>query len=265
MIDVMDSLKACVSLRQKGAVKEMERDLEAIHLMFQSPKVKRCVLMKKRRTFIWFAAENCGDEAASQWLRENSESFSQLADMFLFLKKRMDEEEKKNHSNNIHIIFVAHESIGDSMIPASCLRPLSNITDVVLDSPRICCRSVKETGDQMVPDILLSPLQPPEDVSCSLTKTYESPGRNRIIVPFVLPGETSQSVPFCVVTLALSLVLLNSRFTATVHLTAETELNGKYGQQQKDDTVTVCPDTFSGNCRTILKRLVVKHRPHLCL
>ncbi|KAF3700649.1 hypothetical protein EXN66_Car016336 [Channa argus] len=265
MINMMGNLKTCVSPREKTncrkrAFKEMERDMEAIHLMFPSPRVKRCVLMMKRTTFIRFAAENCQDEAARQWLRGNSESFFQLADMFLFLKKLMDEEEKKNHSNNIHIIFVARGSISDSMIPASCLLPLSNITDVVLDSPWICCSSLKETGHQMIPNILLSPLQPPKDVSCSLTKTHGSPGRNRIIIPFVLPGDARQNVPFCVVTLALSLVLLNSRFKATVHLTAETKLEGNYVQQLTDDT-----DKFSGNWRKLLKHLMVKHSAHVCL
>ncbi|PWA26986.1 hypothetical protein CCH79_00019228 [Gambusia affinis] len=54
----------------------------------------------------------------------------------------------------------------------------------------------------------------------SLTKQYGPVGTNRIVIPFILPGKESDSVPFSVVTLALSLVLLQSRFKATVHLYA---------------------------------------------
>ncbi|CAL8307796.1 unnamed protein product [Merluccius merluccius] len=58
--------------------------------------------------------------------------------MFNFLKKHIDEEEKKNHSNSVDITFVAHGAIRDSKIPASCLLPLSAITDVLLYSPWNC-------------------------------------------------------------------------------------------------------------------------------
>ena len=94
----------------------------------------------EKKTLIKFAIENCEDEAVQRWLRVNSESdaFSQLVDMFNFLKKHIDEEEKKDHSNNVHIMFDAHGSIRDSMIPASRLLPLPSITDVILYSPWNC-------------------------------------------------------------------------------------------------------------------------------
>lgn len=225
-----------------------------------------------KKTLIEFAIEQCKDETMKQWLIENSESeaFFYLLDMFHYLKEYIDEEEKKNHGDNIDIIFVAHGSIRDFMIPASCLLPLSSITDVILYSPWNCVingdvaygvatgrmmpqhrvfycdnqychvrseghwptnppnhwNSMKNAGGQMIPNIMLSPLYPPKD---GAWKRFEflhdrcgPPGRNRVIVPFILPAEKASliSVPFFVVTLALSLVLLFTRFKATVHLAA---------------------------------------------
>ncbi|XP_038161550.1 uncharacterized protein LOC119796868 [Cyprinodon tularosa] len=83
--------------------------------------------------------------------------------------------------------------------------------------------SMKNAGDQMVPNITVSPLRPDDGVWKSfecLTKKHGPIGRNRIVIPFILPGKEAESVPFSVVTLALSLVLLQSRFKATVHLDA---------------------------------------------
>ncbi|XP_014869975.1 uncharacterized protein LOC106934524 [Poecilia latipinna] len=83
--------------------------------------------------------------------------------------------------------------------------------------------SMRQAGDQMIPNISVSPLRPDDKIWKSfesLTKKYGPIGRNRIIIPFILPGEESDSVPFSVVTLALSLVLLQPRFRATVHLDA---------------------------------------------
>ncbi|PWA26997.1 hypothetical protein CCH79_00019229 [Gambusia affinis] len=80
--------------------------------------------------------------------------------------------------------------------------------------------SMKQAGDQMIPNISVSPLRPEDGLWKrfeSLTKKYGPIGRNRIIIPFILPEEKSD-VPFSVVTLALSLVLMQSRFKATVHL-----------------------------------------------
>ncbi|XP_014869977.1 uncharacterized protein LOC106934526 [Poecilia latipinna] len=83
--------------------------------------------------------------------------------------------------------------------------------------------SMRQAGDQMIPNISVSPLRPDDGVWKnfeSLTKLHGPVGRNRIVIPFILPGKESDNVPFSVVTLALSLVLLQSRFKATVHLYA---------------------------------------------
>ncbi|CAK6978913.1 uncharacterized protein LOC121884734 [Scomber scombrus] len=229
--------------------------------------------MMKKKKLLEFAIANCEDETARRWLRENSESdsFFQLVDMFYFLKKHIDEEEKKDHSDSVHITFDAHGCISDSMIPASCLLPLSSITDVILYSPwnctitpdvaygvatgRIkprhrefysrtgqgcevpdekhrptklpdCWNSMKKAGDQKIPNITVSPMTPPDDGTWkrfeSLKEQHGQPGSNRIVIPFIVPAGSSslERVPFFNVTLALSLVLLSSRFEATVHLTA---------------------------------------------
>lgn len=86
--------------------------------------------------------------------------------------------------------------------------------------------SMKEAGKRKVPNIMVSPLQSGDGAwkrFKSLIKEHGEPGRNRIVVPYILPEQTEASgdrVPFFIVTLALSLVLLFSRFKATVHLTA---------------------------------------------
>lgn len=254
--------------------------------------MKSCIENSKRRsssqrkTLIDFAVFNCSDEATVQWLRENSESevFFKLVDMFSLLKEKIDEEEKKNHSNDVHITFVAHGSITDPMIPAGRLLPLPTVSDVVLYSPWNCylsvnaaygvatgrmkpgdrvfhcsgrhCKipdeehhpkklpnrwnSMKKAGDQMIPNILLHPVGTLGDGAWErfehLTVNNGKAGRNRIVVPFILPGvkksDSSHDVPFFIVTLALSLVLLFSRFQATFHLTA---CLGKKSSRQKLD------------------------------
>lgn len=210
--------------------------------------------MMKTSTFLRFAVDNCRDEAARQWFGRNSESFSQLTDVYLFLKKRIDEEEAKNHSSNVHIVLVSHGETRDSMIPASCLLPLSNITDVLLESPRTHWTSVRKAGDQMIPNIVLRPLKPSENI-----ETHSQPGRNCIIIPFILPGQSRDRVPLSVVTLGLALVLLSSRFKATVRLCAcLTEASA--GQRLHGEG-----DVFSRRWTNVLKHFMVKHRPRVCL
>ncbi|XP_037834704.1 uncharacterized protein LOC119617538 [Kryptolebias marmoratus] len=247
----------------------------------------------ERRRLIKLAMENCLNQTVLEWLRETSESssFMRLGEMFHFLKRHIDEEEKKNHSDTVDITFVCHGSLRDFMIPASCLLPLSSIRDVILYSPWNCVtsgltygiatgrmkpqhrvfyctkkdgcelpdekhrpmklpdhwNSMKKAGDQMVPNISVSPLRPDDGVWKSfesLTMKYGPPGRNRIVIPFILPGAEAESFPFSVVTLALSLVLLQSRFKATVHLDAclgdrsvEQKLDRKYLEKQYGCTV----------------------------
>ncbi|CAI5681717.1 unnamed protein product [Oreochromis niloticus] len=121
--------------------------------------------------------------------------------------------------------------------------------------------SLKKAGGRKIPNIIVSPLQEDERVwkkFKSLSTKYGPPGRNRIVIPFILPEE-SESVPFSVVALALSLVLLSSRFKATVHLdtclsdkSTGQKSDRKYLQEQyyctEDNTGMTCsPDAFSVN------------------
>ncbi|XP_028268161.1 uncharacterized protein LOC114440086 [Parambassis ranga] len=254
-----------------SSLEEMEEHLARLRLLrfgHYLEKINRS--SDERRRLIKLAEENCRNHTVLQWLRENSESdtFIKLVEVFNFLKKHIDEEEKKNHGDHVDITFVAHGAIRDFMIPASCLLPLPTITDVVLYAPWNCvttstvtyaiatgkirpehrvfycdkrddCKtpdekhrpinlpnhwnSMKMAGDQMIPNIIVSPLQADDGVWKHfkyLTEKHGELGRNKIIIPFILPDEESDSVPFSVVTLALSLVLLTSRFTATVHFDA---------------------------------------------
>ncbi|MEQ2159324.1 hypothetical protein GOODEAATRI_021639, partial [Goodea atripinnis] len=254
----------------------------------------------KRTTLMKLAEENCTNPTVLTWLRQNSHTFIKLVDIFNFLKKHIDEEEKKDHSDIVDITFVAHGSIGDFMIPASCLLPLASIRDVVLYSPWNCViyadvaysiatgrlkpehrlfyctkkdgctvldqmhrpknlpdhwNSMKKAGDQMIPNIRVSPLKAPEDAYWArfeyLTKKYGPPGRNRIMIPFILPGKESQSVPFSVVTLALSLVLLQSRFKATVHLDAclgDRSVGQKFDREYLEKQYSWAPDGTGMKC-----------------
>ncbi len=81
--------------------------------------------------------------------------------------------------------------------------------------------SMKTAGGQKIPNIIVSPLGSEDGAWESFRKleiVFGRPGRNRIVIPFILPGEVE--VPFFVITLALSLVLFFSGFRATVHLAA---------------------------------------------
>ncbi|XP_018521312.1 uncharacterized protein LOC108876339 [Lates calcarifer] len=266
----------------RTASEELEKELDEIKQVFQRlAKVKCCIENTKRssderKILIEFAMENCQDETIRQWLRENSESkaFFRLVDMFHLLKEGIDKEEKKNHSNEVDITFLAHGAITGPMIRASCLLPLPTITDVELHSPWNCVitadagygiatgkmkpqdrvfyrrkkdaqspdeshgpmkppnhwNSMKKSVEknQEIPNIILSPFKPPKDGYWKefeyLINNLGPPGRNRIAIPYILPekriSDSSERVPFYVVTLALSLALFFSRFTAKLHLAA---------------------------------------------
>lgn len=287
-----------------------------VHILLMEQMKKR-LMMALSRPLLTLAVSNCDHEADRMWIRGNSESFFQLADMFVYLKEKIDEEEKKNHGDHIHIIFVAHGRIRPPMIPASRLLPLAPLRDVILYSPWNCAttaavtygistgkmkpehrqfycskkngetgsklrppsrlpdhwNSLRRAGGQEIPTIIVSPLHPESPVWKkyeSLTKQYGPPGRNRVVIPFMVPAETtfgsSGTVPVYVVTLALSLVLLSSRFTATVHLdtclsktSADTNLDENLLTQQyswtMDDTgMTVSEDTFRNSWAGIFQR-----------
>ncbi|XP_039465978.1 uncharacterized protein LOC120439246 [Oreochromis aureus] len=271
----------CKRLREnvqaiQTASEKMEKELQEMKKMIKRlAQVSRCIENKHRkseeRTMLKeFSLSYCWVTLTLQFCFSNSEAeaFFHLVDMFHFLKEKLDEEEKKNHSNTVDITFVAHGSITNSMIPASYLLPLPTLTDVILYSPWNCtlsgyaaygvatgliepqhrvfscgkkdCKipdaghrptklpnewnSMKKAGDRKIPNIMLSPLQPSKDGAWNEFEILESqhgkPGRNRIVIPFILPKESEEEVPFFIVSLALSLVLLFSRFEATLHLTA---------------------------------------------
>lgn len=77
------------------------------------------------------AADVCQDEATRDWLKENSGSFFQLAEMFTFFKEKLDEEAKEDQCDTVDIVFVAHGRIGRPMV-ASCLCPASGTCSYIL-------------------------------------------------------------------------------------------------------------------------------------
>ncbi|XP_034566414.1 uncharacterized protein LOC117831718 [Notolabrus celidotus] len=123
-----------------------------------------------------------------------------------------------------------------------------------------CWNSMKNAGAWMIPNILVSPLRKPEDKAWKgfmfLQGTYGEPGRNRVVIPYMLPRVFgySMTIPLYVVTLALSLVLFIFPFKATFHLaaclgrsspTTLSEQGESLNQQYSctiDDTAMTCPE-----------------------
>ncbi|XP_051797372.1 uncharacterized protein LOC127531655 isoform X2 [Acanthochromis polyacanthus] len=299
----------------------MKRHLEILALLESNGRSS-----DERKRLITTAMENCKDQTNLKWLRENAESdvFSELVEMFAFLKRHVDEEEKKSHDNTVDIILVAHGAIIYRMIPACYLLPLNSITDLILYSPwncnitaevtygvatgkmkpqhrvfycgtkklfkfpaealdmknplkqpkiRECCQlpdekhqpmdlpdqwnSLKRAGGRMIPNIFIGFMTPDDGVWKTykrLSETHGAPGRNRIVIPFIFPAEQKRSVPLSVVMLALSLVLLSSRFKATVHLAAclgyssaghkMDSLKDQYSCTTDNTTMKSSPDMF---------------------
>ncbi|MEQ2289713.1 hypothetical protein AMECASPLE_036038 [Ameca splendens] len=262
----VDRLSACLE-ELSASLEELKKRIILVALLDRIHRFEATLGSDEWKRLMKLAEENCTNPTVLTWLRQKSHTFIKLVDIFNFLKKHIDVEEKKDHSDIVDITFVAHGTIGDFMIPASCLLPLASIRDVVLYSPWNCVtcgaeltyaiasgrlkpehriffcskkdgctvphekhrpknlpdhwNSMKKAGDQIIPNIRVSPLRPDDGLWKSfesLTKKHGSIGRNRIMIPFILPGEEAESVPFSVVTLALSLVLLQSRFKARVHL-----------------------------------------------
>ncbi|XP_029913855.1 uncharacterized protein LOC115363726 [Myripristis murdjan] len=234
--------------------KDFEKFFKVSHIIGKLEKIP-----DERMVLIELAMENCEDEATRKWLEENSQSqaFSELVGVFHYLKELIDDEEKKGHSREVDIILVARGSVDDDVIPASCLRPLDTIQDVLLYAPwsglinanteyntarrwmvpyhRSFDKSTNlpdqwsakgEDRNQKVRNITLSPLGP-EGLTSKVLEHLKNniddfPERNCIVVPYLDPGNdgSSEGTPLFVVTVALSLVLIFSRFRATVHLAA---------------------------------------------
>ncbi|XP_033501108.1 uncharacterized protein LOC117268616 [Epinephelus lanceolatus] len=278
-----------------------------------SAEVKRCIetstrSFEEQKTLRQFAIEICKHQDVA-WLKDSSESdsessesesfesrfqtFLKVVNMFNFLKQALDVEKEKIVCENIHITFVAHGSIEQTMIPANTLLPLSTIEDLVVYSPwncainagvaygvakgiielkhrAFCCteeddcqipdedhqptnlpnrwNSMKTAKGRMVPNILVSPLTKEEDDAWEdfehLQVKYGRPGLNRIVIPFIVPGDSDEEVPFSDIILALSLVLYFSKYKATVHLAAclgktsdETTLDEDYLKEQYACTI----------------------------
>ncbi|MEQ2293922.1 hypothetical protein AMECASPLE_038422 [Ameca splendens] len=143
-----------------------------------------------------------------------------------------------------HRIFYCSKKVGCT-VPDQMHRP-KNLPDH--------WNSMKKSGDQMIPNITVSPLRPDDGVWKSfesLREKYGPPGRNRIVIPFILPGKEPQSVSFSVVTLALSLVLLQSRFKATVHLDAclrDRSVGQKLDREYLEKQYSWAPDETGMKC-----------------
>ncbi|XP_029983476.1 uncharacterized protein LOC115414315 [Sphaeramia orbicularis] len=135
-----------------NATQAMKHQLNKIKKPFDRlRKVKLCVEnpqrdSTKKMMLIDFAINRCYDEEVKQWLRENckSETFFIFVDIFNLVEKEMkkyDEEEKKKKKTpegEIDIVFVAHGSITEALIPSRCLLPSHSIKDVLLYSPWNC-------------------------------------------------------------------------------------------------------------------------------
>ncbi|KAG5282243.1 hypothetical protein AALO_G00053840 [Alosa alosa] len=129
--------------------------------------------------------------------------------------------------------------------------------------------SMKKAGECKIPNITVSPLRPGDGVWEGYerrTKKHGPPGRSRIVIPFILPEEESESVQFSVVMLALSLVLLSFRFKATVHLSTclcdqstgqkfdKEQLIKQYAYTIDNTSMKVSPDMLNETWIDYLKR-----------
>ncbi|XP_053300670.1 uncharacterized protein LOC128459799 [Pleuronectes platessa] len=139
--------KICQAL--KDQFEEMKQMLEKMaEEQAERAKVKNIIENPNRSSadeeeLIRYAMKTCNIEEVRRWLGENSgsQTFLRLVELFRLMKNKItkSQEEKSNDEDiEVDIIFVAHGSIRDSMIPASCLLPTSNIQDVLLYSPWNC-------------------------------------------------------------------------------------------------------------------------------
>ncbi|KAM4717011.1 uncharacterized protein FYW61_017228 [Anableps anableps] len=133
------------------SAEETEEELQKIREALQKLSRIKFIIEKENRThdekrdLIEHAIKNSPDPAVQQWLRENAESdvFFNLVNLAKFIENKLNEEaeKKKNKDRDrkkIELVFLAHGEIGNWMIPARCLLPLTTITDVLLYSPWNC-------------------------------------------------------------------------------------------------------------------------------
>ncbi|XP_008414794.1 uncharacterized protein LOC103469081 [Poecilia reticulata] len=232
----------------------------------------------EKKELIDYAINNTPYPEVKQWLRDNAETdvFFHLVNLGNFINQKLKEEAEKKKEEDwkwrkIELVFLAHGSIVDSMIPARCLLPLPSITDVLLYSPWNCLlypeaaysiatgsiqphhrrfgctnpdlcycspetshdvheplhlpsswNSMKDAGCQQVPNIMVSPVAKEGDPAfadfIALQDYYGASTANRYLIPYLAPW--IGKVPFSVVMLAMSLVLLLTNHEATVHLAA---------------------------------------------
>ncbi|KAF0022254.1 uncharacterized protein LOC118289099 [Scophthalmus maximus] len=124
--------------------REEEQRLAKVKLIIKNPERSSA----DKRILEMFAMKTCQNQTLQQWLRENSgsEAFFKLVDLFHLMTKQIadktneddEESDEEDEESDVDIIFVAHGSIRDSQVPASCLLPLANIKDVLLYSPWNC-------------------------------------------------------------------------------------------------------------------------------
>lgn len=132
-------------------------------------------------------------------------------------------------------------------------------------------RKAKEK-EESVPNIMVSPVKRQTDGAWKqfqiLKTEHGGPETNRFVILYTVQGKVKPSdrVPFCAVTLALSLVLFFSRFTANVHLAAclgdrsqaeldKTDLDRQYAWAN-DNTGMTCRENLFPEKDTRLYRVM---------
>ncbi|XP_008414672.1 uncharacterized protein LOC103469003 [Poecilia reticulata] len=133
------------------SAEETEKELQKIREALKKLVRIKFIIEKETRTrdekreLIDHAINNTPYPEVKQWLRENAESdvFFHLVNLTNFIAQKLNEEAKKKKGKDrekkkIELVFLAHGSIVDLMIPARCLLPLPSITDVLLYSPWNC-------------------------------------------------------------------------------------------------------------------------------
>ncbi|XP_053294066.1 uncharacterized protein LOC128454643 [Pleuronectes platessa] len=139
-----------ISKALRDQFKDMKQMLEEMEEeQCEQAKVKRIIENPNRSSqdegeLLRYAIEACQIKEVQQWWNENQgmETFLKLVELFRLMKneinKKSNEDEADYEDSEVDIIFLAHGSITQPPIPASCLRPWPNIQDVLLYSPWNC-------------------------------------------------------------------------------------------------------------------------------